>query len=102
MQAFFQLRGLKFLYQNRQTSQRQNRRATASGKELHSDIQLIILSETWLKSDRSYGEFEIVGYKLVGKGCDRGNNGGVVVYVRDDRIASRRMDLEIILLKGYM
>lgn len=47
----------------------------------------------------SNGEFGIPGYKLFRKGRD-GRNGGIVAYVRDDILVTRRDDLEIDSVEG--
>ena len=74
------LRGLKFIHQNIQ--------------ELHSGIQIITLSEIWIKPDRSGSEYEIPGYRLFRK--DRkGNHGGVAVFVHDELVHPLRVYYEL-------
>ena len=95
LQEISQLRGLKIVHQNIQSLSDKIDELRLLVKGLHSSIQIITLSETWLKSDRNDSEFAMAGYELFRKDRDKGNNGGVAVYIRDDITASRRIGLEM-------
>ncbi|PFX12745.1 hypothetical protein AWC38_SpisGene23247 [Stylophora pistillata] len=93
------LRGLKFIHQNIQSLGDKIDQLRLLLQELQSGIQIITLSETWIKADRSDSEYEIPGYKLFRK--DRkGNHGGVAVFVHDELVATRRDDLELDTVEG--
>ena len=93
------LRGLKFIHQNIQSLGDKIDQLRILLQELHLGIQLITLSETWIKPDRSDSEYEIPGYGLFRK--DRkGNHGGVAVFVHDELVATRRDDLELDTVEG--
>ena len=93
------LRGLKIVHQNIQSLSDKIDQLRLLLHGVHSGIQLITLSESWLKPDRSDSEFEISGYRLFRK--DRkGNNGGVAVYARNDLVVTRRDDLEVDSVEG--
>ena len=60
---------------------------------------MIYVHSTWLKSNKSDSELEIMGYKLFGK--DRKDkHGRVAVYVQDNLVATRREDLELDSVEG--
>ena len=67
--------------------------------DLKNRLQILTLSETWVKRDLSGGELDISGYKLFRKDRD-GGNGGVAAYVRDVILVTRRDDLEIDSVEG--
>ena len=93
------LRGLKFIHQNIQSLGDKIDQLRLLLQEHHSGIQIITLSETWIKADRSDSEYEIPGYRLFRK--DRkGNHGGVAVFVHDELVATRRDDLELDAVEG--
>ena len=99
LREIMKLRGLKFVHQNIQSLSDKIDQLRLLLQGLHFGIQLITLSETWLKSDKSDSELEIAGYRLFRK--DRkGKHGGVAVYVRDDLVATRREDLELDSVEG--
>ena len=62
-------------------------------EELNCGLQLLTLSETWIKQDISDGD-ETPGYKLFRKDRDR-NNAGVAVFAHNDLLVTRREDLEM-------
>ena len=93
------LRGLKFIHQNVQSLGDKIDQLRLLLQELHSGIQIITLSETWIKPDRNDSEYELPGYRLFRK--DRkGNHGGVAVFVHDALVATRRDDLELDTVEG--
>ena len=61
------LRGLKFIHQNVQSLGDKIDQLRLLLQELHSGIQIITLSETWIKPDRSDSEYELPGYRLFRK-----------------------------------
>ena len=90
------LRGLKFIHQNVQSLGDKIDQLRLLLQELHSGIQIITLSETWIKPDRNDSEYELPGYRLFRK--DRkGNHGGVAVFVND---ALAEDDLELDTVEG--
>ena len=91
---FVKLRGFKIVHQNVQSLASKIEQLCLLICELKSGLHILALSETWLKSDVSDGEYEIPGYRLFRK--DRvGRNGRVGAYVRDDLMVIRRDDLEV-------
>ena len=93
------LRGLKFIHQNVQSLGDKIDQLRLLLQELHSGIQIITLSETWIKPDRNDSEYELPGYRLFRK--DRkGNHGGIVVFIHDALVATRRDDLELDTVEG--
>lgn len=58
------LRGLKFIHQNVQSLGDKIDQLRLLLQELHSGIQIITLSETWIKPDRNDSEYELLGYRL--------------------------------------
>ena len=75
----FNLRGIKIIHQSIQSLAAKIDQVRLLLRELKSGIQLVTLSETWLKRDVGDGEFKIPGYRLFRKDRD-GKNGGVAVY----------------------
>ena len=61
------VRGFKVVHQNIQSLGRKIDQLRVLLCQLNSEIQLIILSETWLKPDATDKEYEIPGYKLFRK-----------------------------------
>ena len=59
-------------------------------RELKSGIQLVTLSETWLKRDVGDGEFKIPGYRLCRKDRDA-KNGGVAIYSYFEKGCRKKM-----------
>ena len=93
------LRGLKFIHQNVQSLGDKIDQLRLLLQELHSGIQIITLSETWIKPDRNDSEYELPGYRLFRK--DRnGNHGGVAVFVHDALVVTRRDDLALDTVEG--
>lgn len=93
------LRGLKIVHQNIQSLSDKIDQLRLLLHGLHSGIQLITLSESWLKLDRNDSGYEISGYTLFRK--DRkGKNGGSAVYARNDVVVTRRDDLEVDSVEG--
>ena len=100
LQESIKLRGLKMAHQNIQSlSCKVDQLCIWLRNDLKNGLQTWTLSETWAKRDLSDGEFGIPGYKLFRKGRD-GRNGGIVAYVRDDILVTRRDDLEIDSVEG--
>ena len=85
------LRGLRFIHQNIQSLGDKIDQLRLLLQEHHSGTQIITLSETWIKADRSDSEYEIPG---------KGNHGGVAVFVHDELVATRRDDLELDTVEG--
>lgn len=93
------LRGLKFIHQNIQSLGDKMDQLRLLLQEHHSGIQIITLSETWIKADMIDSEYEIPGYRLFRKDRE-GNHGGVAVFVHDELVATRRDDLELDTVEG--
>ena len=93
------LRGLKFIHQNIQSLGDKMDQLRLLLQEHHSGIQIITLSETWIKADMIDSEYEIPGYRLFRKDRE-GNHGGVAVFVHDELVATRRDDLELDAVEG--
>ncbi len=94
-----ELRGFKIVHQNIQSLRGKIDQLRFLLHELKSGIQLLTLSETWIKPETPDKEYEIPGYMLVRKDSEA-NCGGVAVYARNDLVVSRREDLEISDVEG--
>ena len=99
LREIMKLRGLKFVHQNVQSLSDKIDQLRLLLQGLHSGIQLITLSKTWLKSNKSDSELEIAGYRHF-RNDRKDKHGGVAVYVRDDLVATRREDLELDSVEG--
>ena len=86
----FKLRGIKIIHQNIQSLGAKIDQVRLLLCELKSGIQLVTLSETWLKRDVGDGEFKIPGYRLCTKDRDA-KNGGVAVYSYFEKGCRKKM-----------
>ena len=94
LQKVVKLRGLKIAHQNIQSLARYiDHLRLLLCEELNCGLQLLTLSETWIKQDISDSD-ETPGYKLFRKDRDR-NNAGVAVFAHNDLLVTRREDLEM-------
>ncbi len=93
-----ELRGFKIVHQNIQSLRGKIDQLWFLLHELKSGIQLLMLSETWIKSETPDKEYEIPGYMLFRK--DREANCGGAVYARNYLVVTRREDLEISDVEG--
>ena len=93
------LRGHKIVRQNMQSLSDKIDQLRLLFHGLHSGIQLITRSESWLRPNRNDSEYEILGYTLFRKER-KGNNGGVAVYARKDLVLTRRDELEVDSVEG--
>ena len=86
----FKLRGIKIIHQNIQSLGPKIDQVRLILRELKSRIQLVTLSETWLKRDVGDGEFKIPGYRLCRKDRDA-KNGGVAGYSYFEKGCRKKM-----------
>ena len=93
------LRGFKIVHQNIQSLRCKIDQLRYLLHEMKSGIQLLTLSETWIKPEIPDKEYEIPGYMLFRKDREA-SCGGVAVYARNDLVVTWREDLEMSDVEG--
>ena len=89
------LRGFKIVHQNRQSLGSKIDQLQFLLHDMQYGIQLLTLSETWVKPEIPDREHEIPGYMLFRKDREASCR-GVAVYARNDLlVVTRREDLEM-------
>jgi exonuclease III len=96
---FIKLKGLKIIHQNIQSLRLKiNELKIVICTSLRDGLHILTLSETWLTKSILDSEIAIPGYTL--SRLDRGKNGGVAVYARNELSFVRRDDLELEGVEG--